>query len=494
MHHEAAKSLVGLDMNGTRAVAVTGGEDGPRHSVQLETDHVDLPMVLNLEGRRPEVGRSGLRLLRRMPHLVCHDFLAGLGRSREWSAGRHRLNAGEALSVVLQHLQPLWSRAAAAGLALPSYLEPSQALLIGPLAKEARLPLTGMVPASLALALSAHAQQPWTGPALVLEVDDHALTWTAVAAENDELRYLGSHALTHLRQSAWKDRLLDSVAEHCIRQNRRDPRAYPEVEQMLYEQIGRVLTANQQGQVLELVIQREQWYHNMLLRFEDVARVCSGLVGQAVKAMQELSTAVQPTLTPPVLISSWQAAHLPGLISAVEFHREEALVAQDAAADPRDETEPDPSAVCVLPESAAAHAVHALAANWFQADPSPRFVDTIPLPFSHSAEAGQPRLSFRGRDYLLPDASFVLGWDSDCDLVFDAGLYPGVSSRHCEIVCDRWAFGVRDMSKNGTLVNGRPVIREVALHAGDWIQLGKHGPRLRFLGQFSQPRQLVTTA
>jgi pSer/pThr/pTyr-binding forkhead associated (FHA) protein len=103
-------------------------------------------------------------------------------------------------------------------------------------------------------------------------------------------------------------------------------------------------------------------------------------------------------------------------------------------------------------------------------------------------------LHFRGQDHLLDSPCFTLGRLPDCDLVFDSAEYPTVSARHCEIVYDRLAFFLRDWSRNGTLVNDRPVVRQVALRPGDWIRLGPGGPLLRFLGRAADQLKLVPTA
>jgi pSer/pThr/pTyr-binding forkhead associated (FHA) protein len=88
---------------------------------------------------------------------------------------------------------------------------------------------------------------------------------------------------------------------------------------------------------------------------------------------------------------------------------------------------------------------------------------------------------------------FVLGWHSECDLVFESDSYPTVSGRHCEIMTERRHYLLRDRSRNGTLVNERPVVHEIILQAGDWIRLGPGGPLLRFLGQSTDQLKLMAS-
>src|SRR5262245_43384455 len=132
-------TLVGLDLNATRARAVAGQADALPQPLLLEAEHGDLPLALSLEGRHPQVGRAGMGLCRRLPHLACVDFLAALGEPRTWTAGRHRLDAARALTLVLERLQPACAQAKGVVLALPPYLTRAQVGLLLPLATKARL-------------------------------------------------------------------------------------------------------------------------------------------------------------------------------------------------------------------------------------------------------------------------------------------------------------------------------------------------------------------
>jgi hypothetical protein len=115
-------------------------------------------------------------------------------------------------------------------------------------------------------------------------------------------------------------------------------------------------------------------------------------------------------------------------------------------------------------------------------------VEIVPLPAMESADAGPVRLHFEGHDYPVGDA-FTLGRHPSCDLVFESEHYPTVSARHCEIVLDRRMYILHDHSRNGTLVNERPIIDEMPLQPGDWIRLGPGGPMLHFLGQAAEHRR-----
>src|SRR5207253_6349978 len=117
-------------------------------------------------------------------------------------------------------------------LAVPDYLSREQGMLLPASATKARLPLLGAVSASLAAALSTFASSPWSGPAVLLDVDDHAFGCALLISDQQEtprtlvkeaddavaddaatLSRVHVHALPHLGVRAWKSRLLDAVAD-----------------------------------------------------------------------------------------------------------------------------------------------------------------------------------------------------------------------------------------------------------------------------------------
>jgi hypothetical protein len=492
-------SLVGLDLNSTRARAVLAVPGQAAEPLPIGGE-ADLPLALSLEGRSPEAGRAGLALSRQAPHLACANFLPWLGEGREWSAGRHRLDAAGALAVVLDRLRPACVAAQAVALAVPAYLTREQLETLDRLAERARLRLCGWVAAPLAVTLTAYAEQPWAGPALVVDADDHALTWAAVAVEFGQARVLGAQAVTHLSLRAWKGRLLDAVADRCVRQSRRDPRDSAPAEQALYDQLDAALDACRRGQTADLIVHMAQWGQNVLLRPDELAAAVAPLVRQALTEMRALRQTLPPGLTPVGLVTD-AAGRLPGLVRALE----------EAFAEPQPEPEPEPDAedfgaglldddlmgrapVSVLSPDAAARAACDLAARWQRGELARGPVEVAPLPPPLPVDAGPARVQFRNQDYPLRGPAFLLGRHADCDLVFDSELYPTVSGRHCEIVYERRTWLLRDRSRNGTLVNERPVIQEMVLRAGDCIRLGPRGPVVRFLGHSPDQLKLMTTA
>jgi hypothetical protein len=492
--------LIGLDLNTTRARAVGGPAGAFPSALPLDGSNLDLPVALSLEGRQVQAGQPGLALCRRLPHLACLDFLPHLGTDRIWTAGKHRLDAARALAFVLEHLKPAWANAQGLALAIPTYLAVPQLDCLRTVATRVRLPLIGTVAVPLALALTAHTEQPWTGLALAADVDDHALTWAAILVEDGQARLLAAEPWPLLGLRFWRERLLNVLSDRCVRQSRRDPRDSADAEQALYEQIEPALEVCGQGQLAEVAVQTTQWYQNLIVQPGELIAACASLARQTLDAMRALQTSFLHHGPAGAVLLSSAAAHLPGLTATVE-----ACVGESAAVLGPESTDDfgealveggslGQAAVYILPADAAARAAHAVAVRWQQGEVAPGHFDAARLLPPPPPDAGPPRLHFQGQDFLLGEVAFTLGRHPDNALVFESALYPGVSAHHCEIVFDGFAFILWDRSRNGTLVNERLVFQQTALHPGDWIRLGPGGPLLRFLGQVMDQRRLSTTA
>ncbi len=406
---DAQPLLVGLDLNGTRARAMQGTNPAVPQVLPLDGAYLDLPMILSLQGRKPLVGRAGSALCRQSPHLTCSNFLPYLGEARTWSIGRHKIDAGRAMQLVFERLLASCQTAQGVVAALPAYISPTQAALLAPLADKARFPLLGSVRMPLAAAYSAFASEAWSGPALVFDIDEHALTATTVVADGEHLWVQNSVAWTTSSLRAWQNRLLDGISERCIHQCRRDPRESPLAEQSLFEQIEAALDAWSHGKVVELHVQTSTWYHNLLFRPEEIQALCQRVVQQALEQVQ---TQI-PTLGVRRILISRAAARMPGLTPALEewLRRSAGAVVE---ATPVEEASDDfgmdlipggnePLRVTLLPPDAAARAAHALAMH-IQRSALPRghFDHSLAAPKTQGAPQSQPqaRPSFR---ILSPD-------------------------------------------------------------------------------------------
>jgi len=496
MPQNAVPSLIGLELNSSCVRAVSGGV-GCSQVVSLSDAQPELPLALSLEGRTPEVGVAGFALCRQNPHLACLNFLPHLGDSQEWTAGRHRLDSAKALALAFEQMRGRCGSPQGVVVAVPSYLSPAQMGVLAPLAAKAQLPLIGSIPIPLAATLAAYAERTWSGLGIIVDVDEHALSFSAVSVEGDRVQFLTNELLPQLSQRVWKDRLLNLAADRCVRQTRRDPRDSASAEQLLYDQLDGTLENCRQGQITELAVQGANWCQNLLMRPDEIVDYCTPLVRQALEGMHPL---LQMHGLPSAMLVTFAAGRLPGMVVALEhnFGQPGVTSADDPPTDFGDyliENGPaGPSSVHLLSADAIARAAHSLAARFFKRELQRGHLDTAPLPQAQPPDAGPARLVFRGQEYALNTASFTLGRHSSCSLVFETSVYPTVSSRHCEIAYDRRGYVLIDRSLNGTLVNDRPVVQQIALHPGDWIRLGQGGPLLQFLGQGVDQKKRMTRA
>jgi hypothetical protein len=535
-------TLIGLDLNATRARAIQGEHHGPGPHIPLglplDGNERELPLAVSLEERQPQVGRAGAGLCRRSPHLACLDFLPYLGDDRHWDSGRHRLDAAAAFALVCEQLQRRLGRAKGVTVALPAYLGAAQAALLANVAGRAHWRLLGSVPAPVAVALAAHEHLPWSGLAVVVDLDGHALTLSAVAVRDDLVRVPHVHPAPHLARGVWLCRLLDCAALRCVRLSRRDPRGSAETEQALYDQLAAVLDTRLGEEPAEMVLQTPHWYQHLKFTSAELSAFCAPLVQRTLAEMQHFLATIAALGPVGAVLLTGPAARLPGLAAAVD----ELILRPDAEPPAASLTLPSPppggegvsclpsapsggegwgegvdfgedliedtvlsARVHVLDDDAVARAAFDLAVRQHRGELPRGHLDSASLPGSAASGIdvwpagaaggrGPARLHYRGEDHVLSTPLFTLGRDPSCNLVFETELYPTVSARHCEIVLTRGGYLLRDRSRHGTLVNDCLVTQPTTLHSGDWIRLGPGGPLVRFLGQASDQRRLTTTA
>jgi hypothetical protein len=496
-------TLIGLDLNTTRARAIQGEHHGPGPHIPLglplDGNARELPLAVGLEERQPQVGRAGAGLCRRSPHLACLDFLPYLGDDRTWDSGRHRLDAAGAFALVCGHLQRRLGRAEGVTVALPAYLSAAQAALLANVAGRARWRLLGSVHVPVAVALAAHEHLPWSGVAVVVDLDGHALTLSAVTVREDLVRVPHTQSAPHLARGVWLCRLLDGAALRCVRLSRRDPRESAETEQALFDQLAAVLDTRVGEEPAEMVLQTPHWYQHLKFSAAELSAFCAPLVRRTLAEMQQFLADIAALGPVGAVLLTAPAARLPGLAAAVDelILRPDAepTVEEDQADFGEDLIEDNvlSARVHVLDDDAVARAAFDLAVRQHRGDLPRGHLDSAALPGNTVAgDPGPARLHYRGEDHLLSAPLFTLGRDPSCNLVFETDLYPTVSARHCEIVLTRGGYLLRDRSRHGTLVNDCLVTQPTTLHSGDWIRLGPGGPLVRFLGQASDQRRLTT--
>lgn len=381
--HEKSRA-VGLDLTSTRARAV-GVTTGKSRSLLLEDPNEELLLFVALDRRTADVGRVGYALCRRMPHAVCSNFLPALTQPRDWRAGRHVMTPEAALDLTLNKLRgPVAAESEAIVLALPAYLGPAQVTKLVAAATRAKIPLKGTVVGPLALVADRAAavltgkpvapevaspdvvplRPTANGPGVVavIDADEFAVSAVVISVERDRVKVLASTCWPRFAVKAWKDKLLDAVADRCVRLCRRDPRDSADAEQALFEQFDDALDRTRAGQRVNLTLRTKHWFQDVIQQPEDFDGHCAALARGAAESIRDFLSESGLPIHPRAVWMTHEAGRLPGFARAIH------------------QNTPEGTAVEVLPPNAVAQAAAALAPRWLAAELPRAHLDAmIPL-------------------------------------------------------------------------------------------------------------------
>jgi hypothetical protein len=391
---------VGIDLTASRALVEAVGSKS--RAILLDGAEAELPLFVVGDRRVPEVGHAGLSLCRRTPHAVCSGFLPNIGQSREWKLGRHTLIAEAALGLAFDKMRgPITAESDAVALSLPAYLSPAQVTRAGVTAGRSRLPLKGTAVGALALAAdravtllagkpaAPHVGDPapipdWVvplrptaggpGAVVVLDADEFAVSAALVSVEWGVARLVGSAAWPRLAVKLWKDRLLDAIADRCVRLCRRDPRDSAEAEQMLFDQLDEAMDRARAGQRIGLTVRTSHWFQDVVQQPEEFEAHCANLARQAGDGVRDFVGGIGLAEPPRAVWLTDTAGRLPGLLRAVHANT------------------PENTAVEILPPNAVALATAALVPRWLAGDlPRAHLDSVLPLAmdFAAPADAGK---------------------------------------------------------------------------------------------------------
>jgi hypothetical protein len=385
--HEKSRA-VGVDITSSRAraVSVTAGKS---RTLALDDQTEELPMFLALDKRTPEVGRAGYSLCRKTPHTVCSNFLPALTQGREWRCNRTVLTPETALEITFNKISgSVAAESEAAVLALPTYLSPAQVTRTVSLALRAKFPLKGTAVGLLALVADRAAAvltgkpvapevtppewivplrptEAGPGAVAVIDADEYALSAVVMLVERDRVKLVATESWPRFAIKTWKDKLIDAIADRCVRLCRRDPRDSADAEQSLFEQLDDALDRTRAGQRVNLTVRTDRWFQDVVQQPEEFDGHCLALARGASDAVCELVNSTSLVLPPRTVWLTHDAGKLPGLARAIHMNTHEG------------------AAVEVLPAAAVSQAAAALVPRWLKAELPRAHLDSViqlPIP------------------------------------------------------------------------------------------------------------------
>lgn len=395
----AKSKRVGLDLTASRLRAIVAGSaDRP---ILLDGTEVDLRFVLALDRAPAGVGRVGTNLVKRMPHLAAINALGSLGTDRVWKIGRQSLSPEAAVgTAIAQAASLLNAEAESVAISLPAWLSTAQVNHVVNAATVHKLPTVGTISAPLAVALdrapsilsgdsvTVHdsdggadivpirpSSDGGPGSAVIVDADDHALSASVVWVDRDAVRVLATAAWPKLAMPLWMDRLIDAMADRCVRLCRRDPRDSAEAEQSLFEQIERSLDGLHASRPVSFHLRAAHWVQDLTVRASDLDSACVALVNTSIANLTDLIYSSGVPAPPRAIWLTHAAARLPGLLASIHDHSAEST---DARA---------------MPIDAVASATAKLTDRWHEGTLPRQHVESVCSPNRiHSALTGRERM------------------------------------------------------------------------------------------------------
>lgn len=238
--------------------------------IALDTNDSSLSLVISLAERRLHLGKVAQAMVRQQPHQVIERFIPHVGSDRVWQHRRHALDGRESLAFVFSKLR---EKLPAKSLfhAVPSYWNREQAALLEDQTRQTGYRSLGTIKRGLALA--------GLSPGITIDVDSHAaiISHTRVQSRTGSLQLEQTQVLTDFALPIWCERIAAQVANRCLRDHRRDPRAHAETDQQLHDQILDKLYDWASHQSARIELKHRDWQSDVLVPVDEVLAVCSPL-------------------------------------------------------------------------------------------------------------------------------------------------------------------------------------------------------------------------
>jgi hypothetical protein len=435
-------SIVGIEVVDAALVAV---RDGARVAAS--------PGVALVAPAGIQVGEAAKAAERLQPVLAADRFWSDLAPDSFAGSADPPVSHAD---LAHAHLAAVWGAVASAGdeaaFALPGSMRLHQAGLLLGIARRIGIPVAGVVDAAVAACAGLAAR----ADVLHLDVQLHQSVLTVLdgAATLRRRRVeIAPRAGLKVMFGAWAQ----LVSEAMVRRTRFDPLHQATTEQQLYERLPGWLAALAASESLDAVIESGGGSFAATVRRAQFTLAAEAWYAQIAELLQAGRHADGPA----TLALSARAALLPAL-------------AERLGSLPGIE-------VVVLPETAAAEAAAARAAEIGPAEP-PSLVTALarlhPAAATERRAAGAPatHLVLDGRAHAIDERPLVIGYgEGEGRRIALGGGGEGISRSHCTVLRERGRALVRDHSRYGTFVNGERVAGEAELGAGDRLRVGSPG-------------------
>lgn len=380
--------------------------------------------------------------------------------------------AESAADLAFHHLRALQEQIGAVErviLVVPGHYSREQLSLLLGIAREAGLPVQGLVDFAVAA-----ADRPVPGRQLLhLELMLHQSVLTRLT-QGRRLRREEVAVAAGAGQLALHDAWAAAVADTFVRTTRYDPMHSAEAEQSVYDRLGDWVAEAHRGGAATLSVPRADGEHTTTIK--DAALAAAGAA-----ALRDIARRVAATSRPgdplTVLLSD-RFAHVPGLHAALR------------------EAVPGLELIDLAPGAAGAGALRREAEIVSGGD-SVAFVTSVSwdaaaarlaTPPQEPRPAGAPpatHIVYGGRAWPIGAEPLSFGSEpaDDDRVVVVTGDVQGVSARHCSVHRNGGDIILTDHSSHGTYVNGRRVEGSMPVQYGDIVRLGGGSQLLQLIAE-----------
>jgi hypothetical protein len=417
-------------------------------------------------------GDQALRQARLKPRHVSNRYWSELS-AESGSGGLPGVDS--AAELAYSQLSSLWERFRERGrevaLVVPGHYDTTQLGLLLGLARECEMPVRVMVNAA-----AAASYQPWPGCQLIYaDAGLHRLSVTALE-QAEGAAVIDEQGVEGLGLAQFSDRLAKRVAELFVIATRFDPFHRADSEQQLYDSLPQWLATLESEGVAELSLSDGGETISIQVEREHLLGAADAFHHALVQLISQYRQAA-PRM---VIQLSHRLAALSGVVSRLRELDHTHVVALD-------------------PGQAARGALVGLAAAIDQANGQVRLLRQLgwrlppadlPGATTAASEARSREVApspthvvYQGVAYPVSPSGLVIGREivnGHKGIVMDDET-GGVSAQHCELVLRDGVMKLIDLSREGTFVNNRRVLRETRLAPADRIRLGSSAHELQVI-------------